>query len=343
MSVGKQIVSDRARWLDWLVEAVRAPSPHNIQPARWRCRDGRVELWEDTARWLSAGDASGRDNRIALGMAWEALTIAMSHDGLGLDDPVLLPASYPPAESGLRLIAQAAVIGDGDVDPLVDWQTQRQSWRGVFPVANGTARQALAEIIVAHAAVAHPVADHAGETIAALHDRATLALLENPVFADELYRWMRFAGFGRDWHRDGLSSACLNMPLPVGWGASVAMRPRMQRLLSRFGVLEGLVSERAQTTSATSLVAIHGADGEDPFTTGRGWYRFWLALAAGGFSALPMSAVVDEASVREALLTAIALPARRSLVNLMRVGPTPDQTIPTSARLPLDEILLKDA
>ncbi len=340
MSCAVDRVPDRGRWLDWLAEAVRAPSPHNIQPARWRCQGDHVELFEDTTRWLPAGDASGRDNRIALGMAWEALAIAMSRDGLGLAEPALAPAAYPPAATGLRRVAGAPVIADLDVDPLLDWQTQRQSWRGPFPGADDSARQRLDRIVAAHGQVAHAVAGQGRATIAALHDRATLALLENPVFAAELYRWMRFAGFGRSWHRDGLSAACLGMPLPVGWGAGVAMRPRMQRLLARIGVLGSLVSERAQTMSATALVAIHSVGDVDPFVVGRRWYRFWLALAAGGFAAVPMSAVVDESAVREALLAAIALPSGRRLVNLMRVGPAPDRAIPVSARLPVSELLL---
>ncbi len=340
MSVTVGHVPDRARWLDWLAEAARAPSPHNIQPARWRCRGDRIELWEDTRRWLSAGDASGRDNRIALGMAWEALAIAMSRDGLGLGDPVLASAPYPPLANGLRLVAETPLVHDVGVDALVDWQTQRQSWRGLFPVGDQASRQRLTAILGGHDEIVQRVADDRIELIATLHDRATLALLENPVFAAELYRWMRFAGFGRSWYRDGLSAACLGMPLPVGWGAGVAMRPRMQRLLARIGVLEALVSERAQTMSAASLVAIHCAGDVDPLVVGRHWYRFWLALAAGGFAAVPMSAVVDEPAVREALLAAIALPTGRRLVNLMRVGPVPERTIPVSARLPVSELLL---
>lgn len=333
---------NRKQWLDWLAEAQRAPSPHNIQPARWRCHADRVELWEDTTRWLSAGDASGRDNRIALGMAWEALAIAMSRDGFGVAEPLLLPAPYPhpAAASSMRPVAEAAVVDVDKVDPLVDWQTQRQSWRGVFPAADEATRQRLDQILSAQGGVAHPVASQAVAAIATMHDRATLALLENPLVADELYRWMRFAGFGRRWHRDGLSAACLNMPLAVGWGASVAMRPRLQRLLARVGALEGLVSERAQTVSATRLVAIHAGDGDDPFVVGRRWYRLWLALAAAGFVAVPMSAVVDEPSVRDALLAAIALPAGRHLINLMRIGPLPGKSVPLSARLPVEEILL---
>lgn len=336
-------VPDRARWLHWLAEAMRAPSPHNIQPARWRCRGDRVELWEDTARWLSAGDATGRDNRIALGMAWEALAIAMSRDGLGLTDPVLEAASYPPVADGLRPVARAILRQPVDIDALVDWQTQRHSWRGVFPVAGESTRQRLEHVVASHGEVTHPVSEHAVQAIAALHDRATVALLENPVFADELYRWMRFAGAGRAWHRDGLSAACLNMSLPVGWGGSVMMRPRMQRLLARLGLLASLVSEQAQTVSATALVAIHAAPGTDPFHTGRHWYRFWLALAVAGFAAVPMSAVVDDPGVRSTLLERIALPPGRALVNLMRVGPLPDRAIPVSARVPVEELLLKDA
>src|SRR5688572_260010 len=85
--------------------AGRAPSPHNIQPARWRFAGDTVELWEDTSRWLSVGDPTGRDNCLALGMAWEGLTIALSNEDVTLALTANIPAKYPPPESGLRLVA----------------------------------------------------------------------------------------------------------------------------------------------------------------------------------------------------------------------------------------------
>lgn len=336
-------VADRGRLRDWLAAAARAPSPHNVQPARWRCAADGIEQFEDTARWLSVGDPCGRDNRISLGMAWEALALAMSAEGLGLAEPTLAPAPYPPPANDVRLVASAARRDGVEADPLARWQSQRRSWRGRFPAADATQQQRLDGIISAHGEVALRIPDGQTEAIATLHGDATLALLDDPAFADELYRWVRFAGFGRRWHRDGLSTACLDMPLPVGWGANLAMRPRVQRLLARAGLLGGLVSERTQTLSATALALIHAGPGDDSFDTGRRWYRFWLALTAAGFAALPMSAVVDQPDARRALLERIALPAGRQPTGLMRIGPAPVGPVPASARLPLDELLLKDA
>src|SRR5690606_12154677 len=84
----------RAQQLDLVEKAARAPSPHNIQPARWRFIGNEAQLFECASRWLTIGDPSGRDNRIALGMAWEGMSLALSTAGFFLEEPELCEVRY---------------------------------------------------------------------------------------------------------------------------------------------------------------------------------------------------------------------------------------------------------
>jgi hypothetical protein len=94
-------------WTRAVAAATRSPSPHNAQPSRWRLSGSRVELHGDPVCWLSAGDASGRDDLVAFGMAWEAMSIALSREGLRLLAPSLQPDCSPPSDRDVRLIAAA--------------------------------------------------------------------------------------------------------------------------------------------------------------------------------------------------------------------------------------------
>src|SRR5206468_446479 len=63
-------------------EARRAPSVHNIQPARWAALErGVLALRADPARTLPIADPSGHDVRISLGAACEGMSIALSRRG----------------------------------------------------------------------------------------------------------------------------------------------------------------------------------------------------------------------------------------------------------------------
>lgn len=62
-------------------DAVRAPSLHNIQPWRFRLRDGGIEVLVDAARRLPATDPSGWGARIACGAALFNLRLALAVAG----------------------------------------------------------------------------------------------------------------------------------------------------------------------------------------------------------------------------------------------------------------------
>ena len=329
----------RERRLALAALAGRAPSPHNIQPARWRFGDGTVELREVPSRWLDVGDPTGRDNRIALGMAWEGMALALSREGLGLDTDAVAPPSYPPPSDAPRLVAHGRLV-PAPLDALAAMLDVRRSWRGDFPPADAARLAALDACLARHADVALALPPTAASALADDYDAAAAQGLADPAFARELHRWMRFSPAHPDWTRDGLAADCMVLSGIEAWGASIALRPRVVRVLSALSLLRAVVGEAGKVRSAARLVAIHAPDDADAFAAGRAWYRFWLDLAATGFAAVPMSALVDSPAHARKLLAAWPLPPGRKLVNLMRVGPAPAGGIPASARLPAAELLL---
>jgi nitroreductase len=321
--------------------ARRAPSAHNTQPARWRLAGERVELHGDAARWLSAGDPTGRDHALSLGAAWEGLALALSEGGVAVDGPQL--ASHAVARDqagGLQLVAHGTLHAGASADSLAAWVRSRRSYRGEFRGATQAERVALRALAAQRSDVRLLEAKEASRELAALYDGAALACLREPAFARELYRWMRFSEKDPGWHRDGLTAACLGLAPLEAWGARLALRPG-PLALARALRLDGLlVSEAAKVRSATAVALFHRPSGEPVFQAGRAFYRFWLELERGGFSAVPMSALVDSRMHREALERRHPSSAGREVVTVLRIGPKPDTPAPESARLPVEELLV---
>lgn len=311
--------------------AGRAPSPHNTQPARWHFSGERVELHEDASRWLPVGDPSGRDNQIALGMAWEAMALALSGRGLGIAETEIALPGYPP-ERQLRRIAHGRLVRDAAADPLVHFIEQRRCYRGVFAAPGAGFLGQLDRVVRAQEcllAVEVP-------GLAADYDASALEGLRTPGFAAELYTWMRFSPSDPRAARDGLSADCMGLSRLEAAAAAVALRPAVLAVLIRLGLGHTMVSEAAKVRSATRIVLVH-ADARAPaFDAGRAWYRAWLALTAAGAAGVPMSALSDSPAHAAAL--ARLLPPGRRLINVMRLGPRPGE-VPRSARLPAEELL----
>lgn len=274
-------------------QAARAPSAHNIQPARWHFAGDRVLLLEDPARWLAVGDPSGRDNRIALGMAWEGMALALSTISLSLSSPEVAALPYPPAAAGLRIAATGQLRPGASVDPLAAAPEQRRTWRGTFAPADAAQLAAMDQCIAAHAPVAM-VADPASTAqIANWHDDAAAAAFNDPAFARELYHWMRLFPRAAGWSRDGLSADCMALSRWEAMAASVVLRPTVVRVLAALSLTGLLAAEAAKVNSAARIVLIHAAHDVTDFEAGRGWYRFWLDMASQGFAGVPMSALAD--------------------------------------------------
>ncbi len=331
---------DAARWLTRIEAAGRAPSPHNIQPARWRwLPEGRVELHEATASWLSAGDPTGRDNAMALGAAWEGLSLALSEDGLTLQTPTLEAMAWPAPAAPTRRVAHAGVEAGGPPDELAAWVMRRASYRGRFTPAPPAARDALAQLAATHGAVLIDGVD-ARDAVARDYDIAAAEGLLQPGFAEELYAWMRFDPADARWSRDGLSTDCLALSPLECTLAAWALRPAFVRLLGRAGLHRLLVSEADKVRSALAVVLLHAPADEPWFDAGRRLYRFWLDLARHSLCGVPMSALMDAPAQAAALLKAHPLPAGRRLIAVLRVGPEPAVPPARSARLPATELLL---
>ena len=315
-------------------EAARAPSVHNIQPARWRfTRDGALVLFRSLDRELPAADPTGRDVQASLGAAFEGMAIALSTRGIELGVPE--PESREAA-TGCAPVFRADLIAGAESDGLAPFVEQRRSWRGLFVSRSAADVAALTAMADDDVRVVHDV--HTIDEAAKLHDRATWAFGRQPGIQQELWSWLRLSPKDPRYRRDGLTADCLLLSPPERQAARVLMRPRVFAAL-RFGAAQMLVSEAAQVRCAHALMLFCPRHDEPAFDFGRRFYRVWLTLTSMGFHAAPMSAVADS-PVSNAILTGRAgIPGDRRLVSVLRVGRVAG-AVPVSPRLPPPELLV---
>lgn len=328
---------DRETQLALVAEAARAPTVHNVQPARWRfLADGRVVLYRAVERALPVADPTGHDLRVSLGAAWEGMSIALSRHGLDLSEPELVDDA--DEEDGRIAVASARLVDGASPDPLAEFVEARRSYRGRFrPLADHVLRR----LMTIGGEDARWVADPARiAEMARLYDEASYGFVRQPAYHAELYGWMRLSPSHPDWARDGLNAESMALSGMERAAASVLLRPRVFEVLKRVGAARAVISEAAQIRSASAVLLFTPRLDLGDFAVGRLFYRLWLEVTAHGAGMVPMSALADSPAAREQLCREHDVPQSRRLANVFRVGAVPPGGAARSPRLPVDEILL---
>jgi hypothetical protein len=320
-----------------VAEASRAPSVHNIQPARWRLEDDSLVLFRATDRVIPVADPSGHDVQASLGAAFEGMAIALSARGLRLGEPQPEEKSLA---TGCAPVVRARIIrqsADTPPDPLAAFVSQRRAFRGKFAASR-------ADDMAVLSALQNPdvrlVGADALSALAKLHDEATWAYESRPEYHRELWSWLRLSRRHPAYHRDGLNADCLALSAPERWAASRLLQPTRFAWLSRLGVARLLVSESGPVKSASAAILFCPRRDAPAFDVGRRFYRFWLEVTALGFHLTPMSASADHAPTRDLLESAHRVPSDRRIANVFRVGRIPDDEVAVSPRLPVNELLV---
>ena len=315
-------------------EAARAPSVHNVQPARWRFEPGGdVVLFRALDRVLPVADPDGHDVQASLGAAFEGMAIALSRLGFTLQAPV--PEPVAEAE-GCEPVVRARIGRGASLDPLAPFVDKRRTWRGRF-TRRGAREVAAARLVEADDVhVLDDVLDI--RTSAQSHDRATWRFESRRDYHAELWSWLRLSPRDPRWRRDGLNAECLTLSTPARIAAQLLLRPFVFSTLGRLRIARHLVSETAPVQSAIALVLFLPRKADSSFDVGRRFYRLWLELTAAGLHAAPMSASADDPGTRMRYDSLI--PPDRRLANILRVGYVSADRVPESARLPVGEMFV---
>ena len=322
-----------------LDSASRAPSAHNTQPWRLRWCEVSVEILLQNERRLTAVDPTDSDALHALGALLENLVLTLEYCGfqahydcakiLSISEPIIhltwQPSSTVASDDSLyRMIPLRRTS-------RLPYQNKPLSAEDIAALQAATAGPCQLQVITA----AEVLTD-----LRHLVAQATAAQLANAAIAEELYRWLRFSPRERNWHRDGLNSACLAWK---PWEASIAkllLSPRVLNILTRFGLHRALcasVDAQAPPAPALCLLTLDNPSLANRIEAGRILQRIWLTAAARGLVTHPLSAALDVPAIRPLVLERLGLPSSQTHVNLFRIGMSAHPA--RSSRLPVDEIV----
>jgi nitroreductase len=324
-------------------EASRAPSVHNVQPAIWAFvpEKNQVLLYADPSRRLPVGDAGGNDNRMSLGAAFEGMKIAFSRHGLALSEPKLSAKGRAFTQLN-ELVASAKISDTGKIDPLAAFVFSRASYRGKFAPSTSKKRTELKRRLSRIENVLIVSDKMKVRELVEMGDDATAKFMGDPAYAKELFKWLRLSPKHPGWNRDGLNAEALALSRAERPLASLLMRPEVFGPLAKVGMGKFIIAESPQGVTADALLVLTAPRREDPFETGRCFYRMWLEACAAGYSLCPISALADSKDSASKITKMLAVNPEHRLVNVFRAGIRPKSLpLKLSPRLPAAELLRK--
>lgn len=316
-----------------VAKAQLAPSVHNTQPARWRLVNDRVDFFQDISAHLPAADPDGHDSALSLGAACEGLALAASTEGLFLQ----LLDHKSEATGMLRSVASFSFREGATEDPLAKYVETRQSWRGKFAARSETDTTNARTLEGEDCTVISDPSKLA--ELASLVDSASFGFLKQPAFRQELLSWMRLRRSNPSWARDGMNAEAMQLGFIERLGASFVMGPGFS-MLDAIGLAAPLLADAEKTKSAAAVVLFHRPKDENPFESGRAFYRTWLRIEEAGFSACVLAALADNKDAALSVCQDYEIPKGRKLISAFRIGRPKTHQPVARARLPLAEYLV---
>jgi hypothetical protein len=301
-----------------LEAGLRAPSPHNAQPWRFRrSGPGAFELlyWHEDKLLCDPDD---RDAYLAIGALLESMRLRASQVGSGL---AFTPSSEVVAE-GVR-VGHVEIGGAADPDPLAPHLASRRTNRQPYERAKlpGELQTELGELGCLFFDT---------DEMADLVDRASVLAWKDRNFTLDLSRWTRFA----DSADDGMTCRMLRLNL---------IDQQFLRLALRLGTLPSWLAHLyalrdvylTRTSGAMAVLTAPDMSPASLLDAGRRLLRSWLVITARGHASHPMSIVIDQSTKAE-LARRINHPLP---VAIFRVGRTSNPA-EGSGRRPLKAVLV---
>ena len=301
-----------------LEAGLRAPSPHNAQPWRFRrLAPGTYELvyWHEDKLLCDPDD---RDALLAIGALLESMELRAGEAGAGMR---FAPA-FQPVPEGL-LVAIIEIGGQAAADPLAAQLLSRRTNRQPYtraPLAGELER----DLIGLGCTFFDP------DQMADLVHRASVLAWKDPNFTSDLKQWTRFTNHAED----GMTCRSLRLNL---------IDQQFLKLALRLGTLPswlaGLYALRdvylTRMSAAIAVLTVEDMQPANLLDAGRRLLRSWLVITARGHASHPMSIVIDQETKHE-LSERIGHPHP---VAIFRVGRTA-KPAEDSGRRPLEAVLV---
>ncbi|HEY6805260.1 MAG TPA: hypothetical protein VI306_16915 [Pyrinomonadaceae bacterium] len=274
-------------WTDLLTTAVRAPSPHNVQP--WRLRivsDDEADLFIDSSRTLPKEDPTGSFIILTMGMFLEALRLLAANNGFALTydnyhEPAWYAAEIPKLTQQTflpfaRLRLTPTTQSDFDPSLFLKRRTSRLSLKP-DPIPNDIIKNLKLLANESDQRFEVVMDQDAIERILEKNVEALFEDLNNPLYHDEIVEWFRFTDSSSNKTRDGLDYRCMNTSRSAFWLS--ARVPQLLKLPVTSQILAKVYRSQLGLVPTIGMLSGEFWEAEKAFATGSFLMRFWLETA----------------------------------------------------------------
>lgn len=332
----KPMLRDRNKTLkpdekEILFLASLAPSGHNTQP--WFIQYLEPYHWiigNDKSKWLPAVDPTQRETILSIGAFIQNLEYAAGSFGYVCDWNLLAKTNQDEQIMEVKLIKEQSKNAF-DIAKIKNRRTVRSDF-----LSDVLKREDLKYLIGSESEFIHylPATSKESRFINEQTIEANRLQAYRDPAQQELADWIRFSSKNADRHRDGLTTAGIEIEGISGW--------IVRNFYDKNNVMKNDFRERGidnikkEVSESAGWILITSEDNsvETLLETGKRMQRLFLNVRERGIAIHPMTQILEEVSTRQALNQSIGI--RENVQFILRTGYLKDYPQPVSLRRPID-------
>jgi hypothetical protein len=313
-----------------------APSGHNTQP--WFVQYLEPYHWiigNDKSKWLPAVDLTQRETILSIGAFIQNLEYAAGSFGYICD--WTLPATTNQSERVMEVkLIKEQSKNAFDIAKIKTRRTVRSDF-----LSDLLKKEDLKYLVNSEPELIHylPTTSKESQFISEQTIEANrLQAYRNPA-QQELADWVRFSNKDADRHRDGLTTAGMEIEGFSGW--MVRNFYNKDNVMKNNFRAQGIdqIKKEVSASAGWILITSKGNSVATLLETGRRMQRLFLKVREKSIAIHPMTQISEESSTRQMLNQSIRI--SENIQFILRVGYVKDYPPPVSLRRPVDWFVQK--
>jgi hypothetical protein len=314
-----------------LLLASLAPSGHNTQP--WFVKYLEPYHWiigNDRAKWLPAVDPTQRETMLSIGAFIQNLEYAAGDLGYICDWTLLAATNQDDRVMAVKL-SKATSAKAFDIAKIKNRRTVRSGF-----LSDVLKPEDIKDLINSEPELIHylPATSKESQFIDQQTIEANRLQADRNPAQQELADWIRFSSIDAAKHRDGLTTASMEIEGAAGWvvrnfyGRDSVMKPDFRsrgidQVKQEVATSAGWILITSKENSVTALLE-----------TGRRMQRLFLKVREKGIAIHPMTQILEETSTRKILNQSIGI--SDPIQFILRTGYVKNYPQPVSLRRPVE-------
>jgi hypothetical protein len=313
-----------------------APSGHNTQP--WFVQYLEPYHWiigNDQRKWLPAVDPTQRETILSIGAFIQNLEYAAGSIGYVCDWNLLATTNQSDRVMEVNLIKEASK-NDFDTAKIKSRRTVRSDF-----LSNVLKKEDLAYLVNSEPEFIHylPATSQESQFINEQTIEANRLQSYRDPAQQELADWIRFSSKDADKHRDGLTTAGMEIEGISGWVVrnSYGKDNVMKKDFRERGIDQ--IKKEVSASAGWILITSKGDSVATLLETGRRMQRLFLKVRERSIAIHPMTQILEESSTRQTLNQSIGI--SEDIQFILRTGYLKNYPPSVTLRRPVDWFLRK--